>query len=321
MAYKTLPNAPGVKVYDSWQDAKADGQIDKVEEGADGNLYATPHQGWLLDNMPWLVLGTMGYGAVAGALPAASTSLGSFGAPAAVSSPWMGAPVVGAQIAAPLAAAGAPLVSAAVPAGLSVPTVTSAPAVASGVKNMGFASSLLKGLTGNIGQQAIATGGQLASNIIGAKAGSKAADAQLQATREALEWEKAQQAKYETQFEPYRLAGMTALSALGNTQAPQPIRPEDIRAWGGTGGVQVAPGQQAPAYTSPSATVRPQSTPLSAMTPGRVIGPNVVSAAQPAAQTPAQVQMVAMRSPSGSVKSVPSNEVPHWQSLGATVMG
>lgn len=69
MAY-TLPNHPGVTVYASPAEAMAAGKIDKVEQGNDGNLYATPHQGWLLRNMPWLVMGAMAAGAGAYALGA-----------------------------------------------------------------------------------------------------------------------------------------------------------------------------------------------------------------------------------------------------------
>lgn len=82
MAGKPLPGHPGVTVYKTWQEAQADGKIDKVEQGADGNLYATPHQGWLLNHMPELVIGTMaggqlGYatGLFGGAAPAAGEAI------------------------------------------------------------------------------------------------------------------------------------------------------------------------------------------------------------------------------------------------------
>lgn len=67
MSYK-LPSNPGVTVYSSPEEAKAAGVIDRVEQGNDGNLYATPHQGWLLRNMPWLIMGGMAAGAGAAAL-------------------------------------------------------------------------------------------------------------------------------------------------------------------------------------------------------------------------------------------------------------
>lgn len=77
MAYKLNSQ---VTVYNTPEEARAAGKIDQVEKGKDGNLYATPHQGWLLKNMPWLVLGTIGAGAGLAALPAAASGAAGAGA-------------------------------------------------------------------------------------------------------------------------------------------------------------------------------------------------------------------------------------------------
>lgn len=104
MAYK-LPGNPGVTVYSSAEEARAAGKLDKVEQGSDGNLYATPHQGWLLRNMPWLVLGTMAAGA---GMAAAGVGAGGAGGAAAFDAPAVSS-AAGAANLAGIAGTGLPL--------------------------------------------------------------------------------------------------------------------------------------------------------------------------------------------------------------------
>lgn len=65
MPYKPVPGAKGVK-YRPASETMADPNFD-VYQDAQGNWHAREKPGWLMKSLPYIIGGTMGYGALAGA--------------------------------------------------------------------------------------------------------------------------------------------------------------------------------------------------------------------------------------------------------------
>jgi hypothetical protein len=106
---------------------------------------------------------------------------------------------------------------------------------------------------GQIAKAVIGTGASIAGGIIGAQAAKSAAKAQVDYTRQGLDWIKQQYAQTQQNFQPYIGAGQSAVGALLNFYglpggSPQGIPGGAVGA-GGTGG-PVGPGLTA---TGPTA--------------------------------------------------------------------
>lgn len=242
--------------------------------------------GWLQRNIDWV-----GPAAVTGGALAAMAS-----GPAAIAS-TAAAPSAAAPAAAAPAVAGGFL-----PVGGSSAALFAAPPAAAPVASTGFGASLLHGLSSPAGQQAISTGGQVASNLIAANAAGKASAAQLQATREALAYEKEQKAKYDEQMVPYLQQGRDALIVNNSfPSTPQTVTADMVRQWGG----------------GPSAgPVRAAAPPQQSSAPPSPAPPSLASMASQSGGA-----MVTMQAPNGSTRQIPQSDVQHWLAQGARLVG
>lgn len=170
--------------------------------------------------------------------------------------------------------------------------------------------------------------GSLFANHTASEASKHAADVEAQAAREALDYTKqhdaqqradeivAQKANYdqyvakENRLAPYRGVGEAANNELayrlGLTPVAQPAPPPPP-----TFSTVTPP--PAAASTGGLHDLLPGGTP--AATP-----PPAPSIPAPTATTSSAATLVTMRAPNGGTKQVPSDQVPHYQGLGATVV-
>ncbi len=134
---------------------------------------------------------------------------------------------------------------------------------------------------------AIGIGGQLAGTAIAANASSSAADKQAAGVQAALDFEKQQYADITGRLAPYVAAGTSSTDRMAQLLG-------------------------LPARSATTATAPPTR------------GPAVGNAPPPAPAQPTAAPtggMVTLQAPDGTTKSVPSEQVPHYQALGAKVLG
>lgn len=231
----------------------------------------------------------------AAALPGAGTALGGAGAAIGAGAATAAAPVaasaLGPTSATTMGATNAAL-TAAPPAALSTGLGPVAPAAAGGL-----GTDLL--------HYAVPTAGNIIGGIIQAHTASEGQDAQQAYLQEALDYEKqrdaaaialegSRYATYSGNIAPYLASGNSANARMT-----------------GLLGLPASPTTTAPSVSySPSATSTGTSQPTAAVTTGAPL-PRATDTGAP----------VMMRAPDGSTKQVSPDQVAHYQSLGAQVIG
>lgn len=264
MAGKPLPGHPGVTVYPAGE-MPAHSYVLKNKDGSlftdvDGNTYAGREPSLLDKAMPWIVGGMMGYGA----LSAAGVFSGSAAAGAG------SAPGIGTVSTTAASSAAVPSVS-----GVMAAAPVAAPAAAAATGGIGTVATAALG--GKDYLNAAIFGGQTIANLWGAKQSANASDrataAQLQASREALDFLKQQWTTQQKQAEPFLTGQTPAAQALSRqsilpmpasvvARIGQPIAPPTMSSFGqpnaliGSGAASVVGSWQPVPATPPGRTVR-----------------------------------------------------------------
>lgn len=229
-------------------------------------------------------------GAIAGGVIAAPAIAGAVSAPAASAA---GSSVLPSSV---------PVSSSALTAASAAPTVATGGATAGGaMATPGFFSRIGSFLSSPGGQMATQVGGNLVGGIMQNRAASQASDAQLQAAREALAFEKGVYDKDVADFAQWQELSPLVIGKLRDSltqPAAQPVTAQSLRA-GATTARPVASGMTIDAMRK------------------RVGAPALIASAETSTGLPASSGMVQMTAPTGETAWVRPEAVAKYEARGA----